>query len=207
MAKEYCVIIGDIVQSKEIKNRRVFQRKFSGILRKINKEFASNVVSKFTITIGDEFQGVLKDLSQSYNIIDKIQEMFYPVKLRFGVGWGKITTSIKKEAVGMDGPAFHRAREAIEEAEKTKLGIIFKLNKLEENLSINTLVHCLENIKNSWTARQREVTALYLKYNNQEKVARLLKVKQPSVAAVLTSAQWNWYSEVREGVNTLLKLV
>lgn len=207
MAKNYCVIIGDIVQSKEIKNRKAFQRKFYSVLQKINKGFASQIVSRFTITLGDEFQGVLKDLSSSYELINLIQEAFYPTKLRFGAGWGEITTQIKKVAVGMDGPAFHRAREAIFAAKKKGQAVVFKTNKPEKDLTFNTLSLCLENIEEAWTARQREAMSLYRRYKNQKKVARRLKIKQPSVAAILSSSKWNWYSEVERGLNTLLKLL
>lgn len=208
MAKKYCVIIGDIVQSKEIKNRKAFQRKFHSVLEEINKNFTSNIIiSRFTVTIGDEFQGVLKSFGPSYEIIDAIQEMLYPEKLRFGVGWGEITTQIKKEAIGMDGPAFHNAREAILTAEKKGRSDIFKLGIPEKELAINTLALCLENIRDSWTARQREVLGLYRKYKNQRKVARLLKIKQPSVAAILASSKWDWYAGVENSLNTLLKFI
>lgn len=207
MAKKYCVIIGDIVQSKEIKKRKIFQQKFADFLARINKDFAPHIVSRFTITVGDEFQGVLKNLGQSYEVVNKIQEMFYPVKLRFGVGFGEITTQTKKVAIGMDGPAFHNAREAISTAEKKKRIIIFKTNKPKDDVSINTLALCLENIEDGWTARQREAMSLYRRYKNQKKVARRLKIKQPSVAAILASSKWGWYSEVEGGLSILLKPV
>lgn len=39
----------------------------------------------------------------------------YPIKVRIGIGVGKISTDILEEqALGADGPAYHEARRAIE---------------------------------------------------------------------------------------------
>ena len=46
------------------------------------------------ITLGDEFQGLLKNGSAAVFIIDKIEREMYPIKFRFGLGVGEITTDI-----------------------------------------------------------------------------------------------------------------
>jgi len=49
-----------------------------------------------------------------------IRECIYPVRCRFAISIGEITTPINEErAIGMDGPAFHQAREDIEHLKKT----------------------------------------------------------------------------------------
>lgn len=73
------------------------------------------MAAKFLITLGDEFQGLLVKPNHLLEIIDDIQREIYPVRLRFGVGIGKITTQISPEAaIGSDGPAFYAARNIIE---------------------------------------------------------------------------------------------
>ena len=59
------------------------------------------------ITLGDEFQGLLEITVSILEIIKYIQREIYPIKLRFGVGIGNVSTLINHEAaIGADGPAF-----------------------------------------------------------------------------------------------------
>ncbi|NLE83252.1 MAG: hypothetical protein GX603_01905, partial [Chloroflexi bacterium] len=52
-------IIGDIIKSKALADRRKTQESLYGVLQQINQRYAEVLASKFTVTLGDEFQGVL----------------------------------------------------------------------------------------------------------------------------------------------------
>ena len=65
----YIAIIGDIKKSKKIKEREIFQNQLNSILKKVNQLYSSSISSKFTITLGDEFQGLLH--SGDYSIYKK----------------------------------------------------------------------------------------------------------------------------------------
>ena len=117
----YCAIIGDIVDSKKIKNRAEIQTKLENVLLAINKKYEIDIAANFVITLGDEFQGLLKLPKNLTRIIEQIKMELYPIKLRFGAGIGEIYTEINpKIAIGADGPAYHNAREAIEIIQKNK---------------------------------------------------------------------------------------
>lgn len=120
MAVKY-VVIGDIIRSKELKpdEREKLQENLQDELGRINKE-SDGLISPHTITLGDEFQAVYQ--SADSILIDswKLLEAIYPVKIRFSICAGSITTPVnKKQAIGMDGPAFHMAREGIELLKRT----------------------------------------------------------------------------------------
>ena len=55
----YFAIIGDIIASKTISNRSEVQNHLKRILDQVNEEYKSNIASRFSITLGDEFQGLL----------------------------------------------------------------------------------------------------------------------------------------------------
>ena len=114
--KSPCIaLIADIVQSKEIPKRDTFQRKFDSLLGELSKKRKTELLSPYTITLGDEFQAVYADYTKILPDIWHIQEAVYPVKLRFALGYGKLTTEINPlQSIGMDGPAFHRAREVMD---------------------------------------------------------------------------------------------
>ena len=112
---QYYALIGDIKRSKKIENRCEIQEKLKKILDNVNSIYNNDISAKFLITLGDEFQGLLEITAPILEIIKYIQREIYPIKLRFGVGIGNVSTLINHEAaIGADGPAFYAAREMIE---------------------------------------------------------------------------------------------
>ena len=112
---QYYAIIGDIKRSKKIENRCEIQEKLKKILDNVNSIYNNDISAKSLITLGDEFQGLLEITAPILEIIKYIQREIYPIKLRFGVGIGNVSTLINHEAaIGADGPAFYAAREMIE---------------------------------------------------------------------------------------------
>jgi hypothetical protein len=110
---QYIALIADIVDSKQLARRDVFQLKLTASLKAVSSRNHA-LVSPYTITLGDEFQAVYRSADRLFLDIFSIMRDIYPAKARFAIGIGKLTTEInRKQALGMDGPAFHRAREAI----------------------------------------------------------------------------------------------
>lgn len=110
------VLIGDIEASREIEGeeREDFQQKLENILDQINEQ-KNGMISPYTVTLGDEFQAVFKRADNIFLHMFKIMAALHPVAVRFSLGIGNITTPINNEqAIGMDGPAFHNAREGID---------------------------------------------------------------------------------------------
>lgn len=75
MKHHYCVIIGDIDKSRTLQRRARIQEKFKEAVAAINKEFKNDIASKFLITLGDEFQGVL--LTPQVNTISATPAVLY----------------------------------------------------------------------------------------------------------------------------------
>lgn len=110
---KYIALIGDIISSKNIQDRLDFQNRLSNIFQDISID-NSSIVSPYTITLGDEFQALYKSGKGLMVDIVRIMALLYPVRIRFSIGIGKIDTEINKtQALGMDGSAFHIAREGI----------------------------------------------------------------------------------------------
>lgn len=111
----YFAVIGDLVASRSIPAREKFQKQFAQVLSSINESFKPSIASQFTVTVGDEFQGLLSEASQICRMMDSVITRLYPVKVRFGIGIGTMSTEIDPtKSLGADGPAFWAARKAIE---------------------------------------------------------------------------------------------
>lgn len=107
-------LIGDIVLSKDIRRRDAFQRKLATSLGGFAGGKETGLASPYTITLGDEFQAVYRSAGKLWPHLITLLAEIHPVQIRFGVGVGELTTKLNpKQALGMDGPAFHRARAAL----------------------------------------------------------------------------------------------
>ena len=93
----YIAIIGDIKESRKINDRNNVQNKLKAVLIKINQKYESAISAKFTITLGDEFQGLLCVGENVIDIIEEIRREMSPVQIRFGIGVGEINTDINSD--------------------------------------------------------------------------------------------------------------
>ncbi|MGM0411472.1 MAG: SatD family protein [Bacillota bacterium] len=212
----YCAIIGDIVNSRKISNRSKAQEKLKKILSNLNSNYKNNIASKFTITLGDEFQGLLFNTNNLISIIDRIKIDFYPHIIRFGIGIGDINTKINKNiSIGSDGPAYYAARKAIDDIKKVSKSYespeqdikIYKYkdyNNTKLQLINSNLVLCTY-IENRWTDKQIEVIKL-LKFENksQREIAKEVQITQPSVQKRLNSSGYFTYKRSRDTVEKIL---
>jgi len=139
------VLIGDIEDSQALSagEREGLQNTLSAFLDKLNSKNPA-LVSPYTITLGDEFQAVYDHAEGICTDILKILAELHPVTVRFSVGVGAIDTSINTEqAIGMDGPAFHAAREGIETLKES--GFLFHIIFANEELpSVNLMNNSLQ---------------------------------------------------------------
>jgi hypothetical protein len=116
-------LIGDIVESKSLERRAAFQRRLTQVLAVRNRE-AVGLASPFTITLGDEFQAVYRSADSLWADVVEILAALHPVRARFAIGAGALSTRLNPEqALGMDGPAFHRARAAMTMMKETGVGL------------------------------------------------------------------------------------
>ena len=73
MSRLYSVINMDIMNSRNIKDRESIQNTIKVYLNSISQNYQSILVAPITMTLGDEWQIVLRDISESYNIFKEIQ--------------------------------------------------------------------------------------------------------------------------------------
>lgn len=116
------VIIGDVIASRELKDRAGFQRRLHQSLERRNRERGpQGLISPYTLTLGDEFQVVPRRANGSFLDLLRISADLQPTQLRFALALGDIDTAINRDqAIGMDGSAFHRARDGIERLRKER---------------------------------------------------------------------------------------
>jgi hypothetical protein len=212
--KPFFAIIGGIIDSKNIQDRLQVQHDMTIVLNMINEKYKPNVSSKFMITLGDEFQGLLKNGEFITEIIDIIEREMHPINIRFGVGVGSISTEINYDMpVGADGPAYYNARKMIERIKKSKskkmegksnVGIEIE-NELYLSELINSIFSMSTVIKSRWTPRQREIIKAYMTCNEvQGPAAALLGINQSNVQKALKTSGYYEYQRAYRSIAKVL---
>lgn len=121
----YQVMIFDIKNSRLLTNREHIQHKLIDAIKEINEEYRDIIVSNFIITIGDEWQGLLKYPCHYQKIIDSFNKKLNCLDIYCGIGIGSISIHDFELTVNqLDGTAFHLARDAIINAKQKNLSLI-----------------------------------------------------------------------------------
>ena len=55
---QYIAIISDVIESKSIKERQQSQDQLNKIMKQLNEQYQTTIVSNFTITTGDQLLSV-----------------------------------------------------------------------------------------------------------------------------------------------------
>ena len=211
----FAAVIGDIKDSRHLENRKEVQVHLQEILDRLNEKYKDHIVSKFLITLGDEFQGLLCGGEHILDMVNEIRMEMYPVRLRFGIGFGQITTDIKSEmALGADGPGYYRAREAVEllkEREKKNRPVLAELclrleeKDQEKEVLLNTVFDLMYVVESGWTERQRETIWDMLLYGDgQQNTARRLSISQPTVQKALAAGSYYTYENALKNASKIL---
>ncbi|WP_157721901.1 SatD family protein [Tumebacillus avium] len=118
--ENYCAMIFDIQGSKKLSNRSEVQFELIDTINDFNNKHKDFLVSDFNISVGDEWQGLLKD-KKYYPIVQNFFAEKLSVPFYTGVGVGPLTVFSSSLPVNqLDGPCFHKAREALELAKSKK---------------------------------------------------------------------------------------
>lgn len=183
-SKLYIAVIADMVGSRSVprSQRRVLQKRFAGLITSLNRDYRKIIESKFVITLGDEFQGLLNSTAAIPDMIWRLEQDLPQREFRVGIGLGTLDTPIQKYAINIDGPALHTARAAIEQAKKVKAlgGLFHGFGELDDIL--NGVAGLLWFQRSRWTQPQRNIANLLRKGLSQTEVAKALGIKKQVVS-------------------------
>ena len=200
----YLALIADVIDSKMVQERFDLQKQVEKTLQKMNEVFGDYLASRFTLTLGDEFQALLKVDAPVFQIIDTLRSELTPTQLRFGIGLGEIVTAIDPlQSIGADGPAYWNARAAINLVhQKNDYGntqIYFSSGKENQDIFVNALIASGEAIRSSWRGSQEEILldllkrCVYSENFSQQDLAQSLEINPSALSKRLKSSSIRVY--------------
>lgn len=200
----YLALIADVIDSKMVQERFDLQKQLEKTLQTMNELFGEFIASNFTLTLGDEFQGLLKVDAPVFQIIDTLRSLLTPTQLRFGIGLGEIVTDIDPlQSIGADGPAYWNARAAINLVhQKNDYGntqIYFSCGKEKQDFFVNALIASGEAIRSGWRGSQEEILldllkrCVYSENFSQQDLAQSLEINPSALSKRLKSSSIRVY--------------
>ena len=198
------VLTCDVVRSREF---RGMPRRIASALQKLNERYRRALVAPIVITLGDEFQCVLKEINRSY---DLYLEAEYVLKLPIyaGLGIGTAETGNNNYAPHMTGVAFVRSRNALNLAKLRGRRFVAQTGNNNLNVAINTLSIAVQYIRSLHTQRQASVVdhMLLNPRLSQTELSKKLGVSKSAVSQVLRAAGFEALNEVSLAMRQLLGL-
>jgi hypothetical protein len=172
---KHFILMADIINSSE-KPSDLLMAHFKQLVEKINDHHSYYLKSPLTITLGDEFQGIVTSMEKGIEIIFDLDlfTLTAGYRLRYVLVYGDIDTPVNKEiAYGMLGPGLTRARKELEMMKKgdSEILILGVKSELEEKLALAFQLY--RSMYNDWPEKDREVAYDLIMEADYKKVAIL----------------------------------
>lgn len=174
------ILMADIVGSSDAPKADRLMKAFRRVVGDVGKAHAEQFSSPITITLGDEFQGVARDVPAAVGVIIALEEAIVrkggPFKLRYVLHEGRIDTPINTErAHAMLGPGLTDARTMLGDLKKDRLSR-FRVAVAQERLNalLNDAFLLYGAVVDGWSARDMPLVAAFLQHDGYREVAEAL---------------------------------
>ena len=160
--KKYVSLIMDIEKSKsyDINDRNEMQHYIDKCIKNLNSLFGKEMQCEVTFSAGDELQGLFDDVVTALLYFRMLEMLMKPVKIRAGIGIGGWTVKIERGlSTQQDGPAYHKARQAIKEAHSMQLQNV-RICSDDDDILANHLINASLPLKRQQIYMQNIVQVL-----------------------------------------------
>jgi len=170
--KKYFILMGDVISSRT-HNANILNKDLNMVIENANIVFEKFILSHLEITIGDEFQCVMDDISSILELMYylDISLLYFNIKCRFAIGYGNIEGNINSSsAYNMLGTGLTYTHELLNNKNNKNKYRFFIQEDIIKEVSLNIIGQLLDDIQSSITEKQ--IQFLYYKiikkYNNKE---------------------------------------
>lgn len=153
----YYIIMADVVSSRSYSGDALM-KEFKSIVEECNEVHKERLLSPFTITLGDEFQGVAASLRSAVESILFLEDRVLAAQpvflLRYVLVYGAIDTLINPViAHGMTGPGLAMAREMLTKKRRGRTRFQLNLGDNPYTEEFSMLFRLLELLSVHWNKK------------------------------------------------------
>jgi hypothetical protein len=202
--------MADIIESGK-KDSKQLMSSFKQTINSINQS-NDTLVSPLTITLGDEFQGIVETVYDAIKIIFQIEEFIlqnqFEFKLKYVLNFGKIETDINTNiAYEMLGEGLTIARERLNKLKKDDERFLILLGAEQSQLEtiVNKLFVIYQNLVDSWKSKDYRIVSEFIKKVDYKSVAKIVGIDESNAWRRRRSLNIKEYEVIKDVILTLLK--
>lgn len=171
----YFILMGDVVASRRV-DARELRRHLKSLVASCNSDLKSLILSPYTITLGDEFQGIalsLRAIAESIFYFEETRvKKKYHFKLHYVGLYGEIQTPINREiAYEMMGPGLTQARALLTDRYRGRPRFVFDLPDRRLSNNLTRLCKVIDSITDRWNVEDYPLIADMLMNSSNAEVA------------------------------------
>ena len=175
MSAIHTILMGDVEGSSNLEPEFV-QNSLFKMIKEINSTYKSSIISPLTITLGDEFQGIVADNNAGTHLIFEMEhyriEHKLPYRLHYVLYEGTIDTEINTEtAYGMLGSGLTNARTLLSSKKRDRKRFEIKLIDYFTTTQVQRLFSVLDGLSETWKVQDFPLIMDMLRESNNQWVA------------------------------------
>ncbi|MEO9484677.1 MAG: SatD family protein [Ekhidna sp.] len=168
------ILMADIVSSHE-KDSKALMSDFQALVKWTNMIYGDSIESPLTITLGDEFQGIVSSASRGIDIILAMEEYIleeeFDFKLRYVLNEGEVETPINEDkAYEMLGPGLTDARKMLNEMKKENGRFLISIAASDQ---INKMMKITQHFIDGWHPKDRSTVSGFLQGHDYKALAKI----------------------------------
>jgi hypothetical protein len=183
----FLALIGDVEASRLSEDRARLQRELERATARVNRALGAALAAPLTLTAGDEIQGLFREPAAAVEAVVQVADAVFPARLIHGLGLGLLETDLCPDPALLDGPCFHRAREALQEARREGSWGVARGLREPGDVVVSALFRLLGELRSRWTEIQAEHVR-HARGRPQREVAERLRKAESTVSESLKAA-------------------
>ncbi len=204
---KYHILMADIMKSSEYDGAKIMPE-FKRIVNQLNLSYQTEILSPLTITLGDEFQGLISDLDKAIELIFSLDQLLLdqPFDMRYVLNFGEIQTAINKQnSYGMLGEGLTFARQQLEKMKEADQRIVVKGYGITGDKLLNKGFQLYNYFYMQWSAKERLIVKEFLSGKQYKEVATIFEKDNSTMWRKEKSLNITEYKTAKELIQLILK--
>ncbi|MCA8950826.1 MAG: hypothetical protein KDE27_15085 [Planctomycetes bacterium] len=205
--ESFLAVTADVVGSRQSDDRPALQARLLEATAAVSAARRRDLAADVQLTAGDELQALLPKPPAAVALLQSLSDALHPVQLRFGLGWGPLTTPLPARRQArrlplLDGPCFHRARAALAAAaDRGAWATALGFDPI--GAPLDALLELVGHLRQGWTEKQG-LYAAAARERQQKEVAAAFEVSPSVVSESLKAANFELVRRGEDGLVALL---
>ncbi len=190
------VLMGDIISSEASNDKMAIHLQFNQVVDIHNEKYQEQLLSPLTITLGDEFQGIVNTLEAAAKIARdiRLELLKFNLDCRFSIGIVKLRTEINPlKAWNMMGEGLAENRSILNKKHDLTYYHFSIISDKIMQLNLDAIGVAITAIERRWTIKQRSYITDLLNGKTTQQIAKFNSIRENNVYKVRDAGEFKQY--------------